>query len=352
MGAASGLPPKGRERRSVQWYDEKDGVGLVKAELRDETFSGPKSDHNVLRGWEYDSALRLSDGAVVSPSTAGPSHTSPRSEPGAGKGQVVHGTGNNGGRGGNGGKGGSKGKSPQSPQSPQSPLPLSPHPDFEATLNKMIGLQPLKVQLRSFEQKVKADVTKRQHGHQTVELIYHMCLMGNPGTGKTSVARLLHDLLRVAGVLAYDAPFIELKPSHAEGSNMGEARENVQKFIDRAKGGVLFADEAHNLTLHKDNMYGQQAASQLMDCLQDKDMNVIVVYAGTCTPNLATADTCHAQCCIQLLLALYSPLVRQVTRKRWPSSWRLILAMLAASSGVLSSQTTSPTSSRRCLWIR
>ena len=65
---------------------------------------------------------------------------------------------------------------------------------------------------------------------------------------------------------------------------MGEAREKVQAYIESARGGVLFVDEAHQLTMQKDNMYGQQAAAQLMDCLQDggadDSRRVIVIYAG------------------------------------------------------------------------
>ena len=91
-------------------------------------------------------------------------------------------------------------------------------------------------------------------------------------------------MLQSAGVVKVDSPFIEFKASHAEGENLGEARVKVQALIDRARGGILFVDEAHNLTMHKDNIYGQQAASQLMDCLQDGDTDlsrrVIVVYAG------------------------------------------------------------------------
>ena len=98
------------------------------------------------------------------------------------------------------------------------------------------------------------------------------------------MARLLERMLQSAGVVKVDSPFIEFKASHAEGENLGEARVKVQGLIDRARGGILFVDEAHNLTMHKDNMYGQQAASQLMDCLQDGNTDlsrrVIVVYAG------------------------------------------------------------------------
>lgn len=91
-------------------------------------------------------------------------------------------------------------------------------------------------------------------------------------------------LLRAQGVLSSNAPFVEFKPSHAEGKHLGEARVKTQSYIDLARGGVLFADEAHQLTVDGENMYGQQVASQLMDCLQDGDHDVskrvIVIYAG------------------------------------------------------------------------
>tara|TARA_B100000787_G_scaffold50550_1_gene36415 strand:+ start:15 stop:1031 length:1017 start_codon:yes stop_codon:yes gene_type:complete len=146
-------------------------------------------------------------------------------------------------------------------------------------------MSELKAALCRFQQTCRDAVSMRKHGHTPLNESYHMLLMGNPGTGKTKVARLLFDMLKSAGVLTPLAPFIEFKASHAEGANMGEAREKVQEKIEKARGGVLFVDEAHQLTMHKDNMYGQQAASQLMDCLQDGDgadesRRVIVIYAG------------------------------------------------------------------------
>lgn len=152
-------------------------------------------------------------------------------------------------------------------------------------------MRPLKDQLRAFRQGCEDDRQLRARGYAVLDQPYHMWLTGNPGTGKTTVARLLFELLKSAGVIASDAPFVEFKASHMEGSALGEAREKMQAKIDGARGGVLFADEAHNLTQHKDNIYGQQAASQLMDCLQDggadpsqrvidPSQRVIVIYAG------------------------------------------------------------------------
>ena len=224
------------------------------------------------------------------PATGSPSGAAPVSgtPPSGGSGGSTSGKGNRGGN--RGGKGRSSGGSNR--QSARGKAAVGSHtrcsttpPPLEEQLAKIIGMEPLKEQLRSFHQCCVDAIAVRAAGHPTLETPYHMLLLGNPGTGKTTVARLLYDMLKSAGVLAPDAPFIEFKASHAEGSNLGEARENVQREIERARGGVLFADEAHNLAAHKDNIYGQQAASQLMDCLQDGDDNdaarrVIVIYAG------------------------------------------------------------------------
>jgi len=157
--------------------------------------------------------------------------------------------------------------------------------DLEKQLEALVGMSELKDALRRFHKKCQNDVGMRAKGHEPLSQLYHMLLMGNPGTGKTTVARLLFHMLKSAGVLKSDAPFVEFKPSRAEGSALGEAGEKVQEEIEKARGGVLFADEAHQLTMHKDNIYGQQVASGLMNCLQDggggdETRRVIVIYAG------------------------------------------------------------------------
>jgi len=157
--------------------------------------------------------------------------------------------------------------------------------DLEDLMRPLIGMDKLKGDLRAFKQKIEDDQAIKAQGKPIIDPVYHMALIGNPGTGKTTVARLLHKMFCSVGVLSHDAPFVEFKPSHAEGSYLGEARDNVRNIINKARGGVLFADEAHKLTEDKKNTYGMQAASELMDCLQDKDSangkeSVIVIYAG------------------------------------------------------------------------
>jgi len=157
-------------------------------------------------------------------------------------------------------------------------VPSAPPIDLETLLTKIVGMESLKARLREFARKIKRDVAKRKAGHETLTSTYHMWITGNPGTGKTTVARILHGMLQSAGVLTVNAPFIEFKPSDAEGSAMGEAREKTKEYIEKANGGVLFADEAHNITKDKENMYGKQVAQELMNCLHTG--NVTVIYAG------------------------------------------------------------------------
>ena len=201
----------------------------------------------------------------------------------------AHPTGGRGkGKGGRNYRGRGKGRNQPSESSRSPPVEaaatIPPPDDLKEQLAEIVGMHPLKIQLRKFHQTCKDNAAIRALGLPTLPENYHMVLAGNPGTGKTTVARLLERMLQSAGVVKVDSPFIEFKASHAEGENLGEARVKVQALIDRARGGILFVDEAHNLTMHKDNIYGQQAASQLMDCLQDGDTDlsrrVIVLYAG------------------------------------------------------------------------
>ena len=109
---------------------------------------------------------------------------------------------------------------------------------------------------------------------------YHCVLKGNPGTGKTTVALCIGAMLKAAGILDRAAPCIEMKASDTQGAYLGEAIKETSAKIDAARGGLLFVDEAHQLTEHKDNQYGKQAATTLMNCLQDKDKRVIAIFAG------------------------------------------------------------------------
>ena len=129
--------------------------------------------------------------------------------------------------------------------------------DLEEQLDALVGMPVLKTALRRFQQTCRYAVSMRAHGHAPVSHSYHALLMGNPGTGKTTVARLLFGMLKSAGVLKSDAPFVEIKASHAEGAVLGEAREKAQANIDNARGGVLFVDEAHQLVVDRIAVLGE-----------------------------------------------------------------------------------------------
>ena len=87
--------------------------------------------------------------------------------------------------------------------------------DLEEQLDALVGMPVLKTALRQFQQTCRNDVGMRAHGHTPVSHSYHALLMGNPGTGKTTVARLLFGMLKSAGVLKSDAPFVEMTNTKA-----------------------------------------------------------------------------------------------------------------------------------------
>lgn len=144
----------------------------------------------------------------------------------------------------------------------------------EIALNNLIGLRTVKRMV----QKIKA-YAKRNKGNNDINL--HMCFYGNPGTGKTEVARVLSQILYDAGALEY-AKLIETDGLGLLGRYVGETAPKTQAKICEAMGGVLFVDEAYALgdsTLGKAN-YGEEAIAVLTKQMEDYRGKFCVIFAG------------------------------------------------------------------------
>lgn len=107
----------------------------------------------------------------------------------------------------------------------------------------------------------------------------HMIFAGPPGTGKTEVAREIAPLYKALGLTPTDK-FVAPKKSELIGSALGETQLFVQKQFDKARGGVLFIDEAYALVEGKDDMYGKQAVSTLMELMENHRDDTVVILAG------------------------------------------------------------------------
>lgn len=148
-------------------------------------------------------------------------------------------------------------------------------------LNKLIGIDNIRKQ---FEAYVEMAHYCQEHPQSKISATFrpHMAFLGNPGTGKSTVARLFAEILRQEGLLT-NSNFVEVGPADLIGEFLGQSGPKARSQFERARGGVLFIDEAYQLCrkgqLNGGDQYGKEVITELIKFMED-DRNTVVILAG------------------------------------------------------------------------
>ena len=147
-------------------------------------------------------------------------------------------------------------------------------------LNDMVGLSEVKEEIRSLVNLIKIRKLREEMNMPVMDMSYHMVFTGGPGTGKTTVARLVGKIYRELGILS-DGKMIETDRSGLVAGYVGQTAMKVHDVVKEAMGGILFIDEAYSL-VNPDmpNDFGTEAVDALVKLMEDNRDDLVIIVAG------------------------------------------------------------------------
>ncbi|MBQ6478781.1 MAG: AAA family ATPase [Erysipelotrichaceae bacterium] len=151
--------------------------------------------------------------------------------------------------------------------------------EIQKELDDIVGLDFVKNYLLSLENLIKINQIRKQKGLKTNEISKHMIFTGNPGTGKTTIARLVSRMMKACGILK-QGQLVEVTRADLVGKYVGHTAPLTMSVIQSALGGVLFIDEAYSLYRGKDDSFGLEAIDTLVKAMEDHRDDLIVILAG------------------------------------------------------------------------
>ena len=151
--------------------------------------------------------------------------------------------------------------------------------DLLAELDSYVGMDAIKTEVRSLINMVQVYKLRREHDLPTTDMSLHMVFSGNPGTGKTTVARIMSRIYHSLDILS-KGQLVEMDRSGLVAGYVGQTALKTQKVIEKAMGGVLFIDEAYALNGKSENDFGQEAIDTILKAMEDHRDDLVVIVAG------------------------------------------------------------------------
>ena len=168
---------------------------------------------------------------------------------------------------------------PEQPSETPEPLPKEDMKDLLAELDGYIGLQTVKEEVHNLINMASVYQLRWQHDLPTTDMSLHLVFTGNPGTGKTMMARMMARIYRSLDILSR-GQLVEVDRSGLVAGYVGQTAIKTQKVIEKAMGGVLFIDEAYALNGRSENDFGQEAIDTILKAMEDHRDDLVVIVAG------------------------------------------------------------------------
>lgn len=151
--------------------------------------------------------------------------------------------------------------------------------ELQMELNELVGMEPVKEEVRNLMDSVNVQQVRQKAGLRCPPFSYHCVFTGNPGTGKTTVARIVAGIYRELGILS-KGHLVEADRASLVGEYQGHTAVKTNKLVDCALDGVLFIDEAYSLVNDENDSFGREAVNTLLKRIEDDRKRLVVIVAG------------------------------------------------------------------------